>query len=136
MLGKIVELDHKSVSVIGVAAPRFAWQNADLYMPLKLSQDLVHMYNTDLLLKAGVSRNTANAALQPLFEQIAHDTQHFLPEKFTVKVQGLNDWVVKSIGGTLYLLFAAVALLLAIGCGNVSILLLARGTTRQHELAV
>ena len=29
-----------------------------------------------------------------------------------------------------------MALLLAIGCGNVSILLLARGTARQHELAV
>jgi hypothetical protein len=29
-----------------------------------------------------------------------------------------------------------VALLLAIGCSNVSILLLARGTARQHELAV
>jgi hypothetical protein len=52
-----------------------------------------------------------------------------------VQVEGLNDWVVKSIGGTLYLLFGAVALLLAIGCGNVSILLLARDTARQHELA-
>jgi ABC-type antimicrobial peptide transport system permease subunit len=40
------------------------------------------------------------------------------------------------LGGTLYLLFSAVALLLAIGCGNVSILLLARGTARQHEFAV
>ena len=30
----------------------------------------------------------------------------------------------------------AVMLLLVIGCGNVSILLLARGTARQHELAV
>jgi len=34
------------------------------------------------------------------------------------------------------LLLCAVALLLAIGCGNVSILLLARGTARQHEFAV
>ena len=42
----------------------------------------------------------------------------------------------KSMGGTLYLLFGSVALLLAIGCGNVSILLLARGTGRQHELTV
>ena len=49
---------------------------------------------------------------------------------------GLNDWVVGSIGGTLYVLFGAVMLLLVIGCGNVSILLLARGTARQHELAV
>ena len=40
------------------------------------------------------------------------------------------------LGGTLGLLFGAVGLLLAIGCGNVSILLLARGTARQHEFAV
>ena len=43
---------------------------------------------------------------------------------------------MRDLRGTLYLLFGAVALLLAIGCGNVSILLLARGTARQHELAV
>ena len=41
-----------------------------------------------------------------------------------------------AMGGTLYLVFSAVLLLLVIGCGNVSILLLARGTARQHELAV
>ena len=39
------------------------------------------------------------------------------------------------MGPTLYLLFAAVASLLMIGCANVSILL-ARGAQRQHELAV
>ncbi len=53
-----------------------------------------------------------------------------------MQVQGLNDWVVKQIGKTLYLLLSGVALLLAIGCGNVSILLLARGAARQQELAV
>jgi predicted permease len=53
-----------------------------------------------------------------------------------VKVEDLNAWVRRGISGTLYLLFGAVALLLAIGCGNVSILLLARGTARRHELAV
>ena len=39
-------------------------------------------------------------------------------------------------GRTLTLLLAGVVLLLIIGCANCSILLLARGRTRQHELAI
>jgi len=48
----------------------------------------------------------------------------------------LNEQFIKAIGPTLAVLFGAVALLLAIGCGNVSILLLARGAARQHEFAL
>jgi predicted permease len=136
VLGKVVQLDHKSYAIIGVAGPRFNWYSGDVYLPLKIDQGQAHMYMADLLLRRGVTREMANAALQPDFEQFGRDMPNHFPEKFTVSVQGLNDWVVKSISGTLYLLFGAVALLLAIGCGNVSILLLARGTSRQHELAV
>ena len=136
VLGKVVQLDHKGYDIVGVAAPRFNWYRADAYMPLKLGNDMEHMYIANLLLKPGVTRDMANAALQAPFDQFGRDMPNHFPEKFSVKVQGLNDWVVKTIGGTLYLLFGAVALLLAIGCGNVSILLLARGTARQHELAI
>jgi predicted permease len=84
-----------------------------------------------------VSHEAANAALQPLLEQFAQETpKHFPADRFRFYVVGLNDDFVRDLGGTLYLLFCAVALLLAIGCGNVSILLLARGTSRQHEFAV
>ena len=83
-----------------------------------------------------MTREAADAALQPLVDQFAIDMPKHFPEHFRVNVEGLNEWVVRSISGTLYLLFGGVALLLAIGCGNVSILLLARGTARQHELAV
>ncbi len=136
VLGRTLQLDHRNYEIVGVAAPRFTWGEADVYLPLKLMRDPGRTSIVNLLLRPGVSRATADAALQPLVEQFAKYMPNDFPDVFKVHVLGLNDWVVGSLGGTLYLLFGAVMLLLVIGCGNVSILLLARGTARQHELAV
>jgi len=135
-VGKTLQLDRKDYLIVGVAAPRFTWYSADVYRPLKLSQDQARVNTVNLLLKPGITHDQANAVLQPLLEQFARDMPKHFPEHFKVKVEDLNAWVRRGFSGTLYLLFGAVALLLAIGCGNVSILLLARGTARQHELAV
>src|SRR6185369_6872272 len=54
---------------------------------------------------------------------------------YQVRVETLNDWLLGQFKGTLFVLFAAVAVLLIIGCSNVSILMLARGTARMQELA-
>ena len=136
VIGKTLQLDHKEYLVVGVAAPRFTWYSADVYRPLKLSSDPALTCVVNVRLKPGVTHDQANAALQPVLEQFARDLPKHYPEHFKVQVEDLNAWVRRGISGTLYLLFGAVALLLAIGCGNVSILLLARGTSRQHELAV
>lgn len=136
VLGKTLQLDHKTYNIVGVAAPRFIWYSADVYLPLKLTRDPGTGLMVDLLLRPGVTKDQADAQLQPLLERFAKDNPKQFPEQFTVHVEGLNEWVVKQIGPTLYLLLGGVALLLAIGCGNVSILLLARGAARQQELAV
>jgi predicted permease len=136
VLGNTLQLDHRSFKIVGVAAPRFAWDNGDVYLPLKLMRDPGRTSIVDLLLRPGVSRSAAEGALQPLVEQYAAYMPNDFPDVFKVHLEGLNDGVVYSMGRTLYLLFGAVMLLLVIGCGNVSILLLARGTARQHELAV
>ena len=136
VVGRTLQLDHKNFEIVGVAAPRFTWGGADVYLPLKVMRDPGRTSIVNLLLRPGVSHAAAEAALQPLVEQFAHYMPQDFPDVFRVHVEGLNDWVVGSMGGTLYLLFGAVMLLLVIGCGNVSILLLARGTARQHELAV
>src|SRR5271170_6249962 len=136
VLGQTLQLDRKNYRIVGVAAPRFIWYSADVYLPLKLTQDLGPTCMVDVLLKPGVTAAAADAELQPLLQRFAQETPKHFPEHFKVHVEGLNDWVIERMGGTLYLLFGAVALLLAIGCGNVSILLLARGTAREHELAV
>src|SRR5271170_6892619 len=136
-IGQTLQLVRKNYTVIGVAAPRFTWGDADVYLPFKVTQDPVPAYYVGLRLKPGVTHEQANAALGPLIEQFAKETpKHFPRDHFQFYVVGLNDDFIKQIGGTLSLLFSAVALLLAIGCGNVSILLLARGTARQHEFAV
>ncbi len=136
VLGKTLQLNHKNYTIVGVAAPRATWYSADVYLPLKLTNDVNDRLMVDVRLKPGVSQSAANVGLQPLLDQFSKDNPKQFPENFKVKVEGLNDWVVKKMGKTLYLLLGAVALLLAVGCGNVSILLLARGSARQQELAV
>jgi putative ABC transport system permease protein len=136
IVGKNIQLVHKSYSIVGVVRPRFTWGDGEVYLPLKLTADPVRTYFPMIRLKPGVTRAAANAEFQSLVEQFAKQTPAHFPEHFRVAVEGLNDHFVTDIGGTLYLLLSAVALLLLIGCGNVSILLLARGTARQHELAV
>ena len=136
VVGQTLQLDHKNYLVVGIAAPRFRWYSADVYVPANITSDPVNLFIVNFRLKPGETRAAANAALQPLLEQFAREYPKRFPARFKVQIEGLNDWVAHDIGHTLYLLLGAVGLLLLIGCGNVSILLLARGTERQHELAV
>jgi predicted permease len=136
VLGRTLRLVHKSYTIVGVMPARFTWGDGDVYLPLKVTDSPSIQYGAYLRLKPGVSRAAANAELQSLMVQFAKDTPSHFPPAFRVALQGLNDQFVERLGPTLFLLFGAVGLLLAIGCANVSILLLARGTARRHELAV
>ena len=39
VIGKTIQLVRKNYTIIGVAAPRFTWDDADVYLPLKVTQD-------------------------------------------------------------------------------------------------
>ena len=136
VIGKSIQLNHKSYTIIGVLPERFTWGDADVYLPLKLSFDRNTLYGFMLKLKPGVAPETAKAEFEPIFQQFAQARPNSFPQQFHISVINMATDYVRDLRKTLYLLFGAVALLLAIGCGNVSILLLARGTARQHEFAV
>ena len=137
VVGKTIQLTRKPYTIVGVAPPRFAWGDGDVYLPLKVTNDPTPDYYAGVRLKPGITHAQADAALQPLIEQFAHETpRHFPAGPIRLHVEGLNEKFVREMGGTIALLFGSVALLLLIGCGNVSILLLARATAREQEFAV
>jgi predicted permease len=136
VVGRTIQLVRKGYQIVGVMPPRFRWREADIYVPLKFTLDPNRGYGITLKLRPGVSTERVNAELQPILEQFAKDAPQRFPDKFQVRLRSIIELYAKPMGPTLYLLFGAVASLLLIGCGNVSILLLARGAQRQHELAL
>ncbi len=136
VVGRTLQLVHKPYKIVGVMGPRFRWGEGDVYLPLKLTNDPDKYYGGSLKLRPGVTVAQANAELQPLLEQFAKETPKRYPDSFRVNLRSIIEIYARPLGPILYLLLGAVGSLLLIGCANVSILLLARGTERQHELAV
>jgi predicted permease len=136
VIGKLIELDHKPYTVIGVVPPRFTWGDDDVYLPALPNADPHYYWNSFVKLKRGTKYSAAQAEMQSLVDRFAKDDPKNYPQDRRVKIVSLNEEVLGRFAGTLVFLFGAVVVLLLIGCANVSILLLARGTARQHELAV
>ena len=135
VVGKTIELDHHVYTVIGVVPPRFTWGDSDVYLPAVPTADPHEYWLAFVRLKPGVKLAAAEPQFQRLADSLAQADKNF-PQDRKVKLVSLNEQVLGQFAGTLVLLFGAVVALLVIGCANVSILMLARGTARQHELAV
>src|SRR6202521_826892 len=82
IVGKKIQLVHKSYEIIGVARPRFTWGDGEVYLPLKLTADPARTYFPMTRLKPGVTRAAANAEFQSLLEQFAKETPNHFPEHF------------------------------------------------------
>lgn len=136
ILGRSIELAHVKYRIVGVMSPHINMGGADVFLPLKITSDPAINLGTFVRLKPGVTPEAASAGLQALFEDFAKSTPQNLPKGFRAHILPLSNGIRVGLGPSLYLLFGAVCLLLLIACLNVSILLLARGTRRQYELAI
>ena len=74
VLGKTIQMVHQNYTIVGVAAPRFTWDDADVYLPKKITQDIVPGYYVGVRLKPGISKTAAQAQLDPLIHQFAKET--------------------------------------------------------------
>jgi putative ABC transport system permease protein len=143
ILNKTFVLNGVQRTLIGIMPPRFAWGDADLWIPQKPNHAIAtgsNGFNRHWFLlghpKGGVSERQAQADLLIVARHLATVYTKEYPKHFTVEVQSLADLVVGQFRATLFIILAAVGLLLLIGCGNVANLLLARATTREREFAI
>jgi predicted permease len=136
VVGQTIELAHTSYKIVGVNSPKLTWGGADVFLPLKLTRDPAVRLGISIRLKPGVSTQAASDELQPLLAEFAKQEPLNFPPGFRLNILPLSYGIVTGLGPSLYLLFGSVCLLLLIGCLNVTILLMARGTRRQYELAV
>ena len=149
VLGKTLRLSGVPYQIVGVMAERFQPLGSKAriwtpfaYTPQEASDGQRHNNCCPMIarLQNGV---TLDYAWQRLDVVNRRNTERFpnlrkLVEdaKFQTKIIGTRDELVKSVRPTLYLLQAAVAFVLLIGCVNVANLLLVRANVRTKELAI
>lgn len=147
VIGRSYSMARESRTVIGVMGPEFAFPT-DLDMlwiprlvrsegvaPGRFGQNLVARLVPGVELEAVRSRLTAVA--QRLPEKYGGSANYErLIEQHRAVVRPLREQLMGDVAGPIWVLFAAVGMVLLIACSNVANLFLVRGERRQRDVAV
>jgi putative ABC transport system permease protein len=153
ILGKQIIVEDVPVTIVGVTPRRFSGlqveSSQDVWLPLAMQSTIARTglgWGSLWLvgrLKPGVSINQAQAEMAVLYESTLDEQARATNNPFIRKMKlemepagaGLShlreEWT-----RPLLLLMAVAGLLLLIACTNLASMLLARGATREHEMAL
>lgn len=166
IIGEAIRVNGHPMTVVGVAAPGFQGVSLGfrpkLHIPVTMKRQVTPSWDeldnrrsrwlqVFARLKAGVSREQAEASIRTLYKQIitmeveepyfanvsGYDKEQFLRSHAVVLPGGQGDSRMRSSLETpLMILMGFVGLVLFITCANVSNLLVAKATNRRKEIAV
>jgi putative ABC transport system permease protein len=141
ILNKEIRLNGEPYTVVAILPPgihdRF---NSQLWVPLVLQADQTNREARVVSVMARLKDNVSLAQAQSEMNGIAQQLRNEQPQSNAnrgVSVEPLHlNFVTEATRRNLWLLLGAVGFLLLIACVNVANLLLARGTSRQREVAL
>ncbi len=142
VIGKRLRLGKYAYSIVGVMPSSFLFpdHDVDLWAPSPVdapyAQDRESTWFSAVgRLKPDVTLAQAHADLATVQQQLGRQYPR-TDGHLAVKVESLKSTVVGSAGGSLWLLYGSVTLLLLIACTNIAALLLARTSDREHEISI
>jgi putative ABC transport system permease protein len=145
ILNRLITIDGHSVRVIGVLPKDFempALEAADVVRPQALDEseqrkaDPGRVMYAFARLKPGITISQAKAQLQPVFNYSLSLAPAPFRKEVHLRVRSVRDRQIEDVRLMAWVLLGSVIAVLSIACANVTSLMMARGSSRNRELAV